>query len=495
MGIITKAASWDEKLLFSWEAYMVFLEKMNGLVWGIPALLLIVCVGIYICVRCRCPQIVLFPKAIAHFLLQFRGRNKSGGTSGYQALCTALAATVGTGNLIGVAGAIVIGGPGAIFWMWVFGFLGMGIKFAEVTLAVRYRSINKKREFVGGPMYIIRNGLSKPFHWLATVYCIFGLAASFGVGNATQVNAVVLGVDSILTCIGEQYSAQLHLFTGLVLAALLGVVLLGGAMRIGRAAEKVVPFAACGYLILSFFVILIRFTEIPNVFCSIITGAFSPKATTGGALGSAFIAMRVGASRGAFTNEAGMGTASIAHAGAEVEHPVEQGLMGIIEVFIDTIVICTLTALVILSSGITVPYGIGDGAKLAMGAFSHALGAWVEIPLSLMVICFASATILGWSLYGIRCAQFLFGENSWKVFACIQTIVVLVGALINTKTAWIFSELLNGLMLIPNMIALMALLPVLSAEVKFYKSGAQRRAVPQGSDYFKVTDVPGVPEI
>lgn len=449
---------------------MVFLEKVNGFIWGLPALMLIVSVGIYLCIRCKLPQVTLLPKAIMHFFAQFRSRNKRGGISGYQALCTALAATVGTGNLIGVAGAIVIGGPGAIFWMWVFGFLGMGIKFAEVTLAVRFRSTNSNHEFVGGPMYIIQNGLKKPFHWLATLYCIFGVAASFGVGNAAQVNAAVTGIDFLLVRSGGSQSFQVHLITGLLLAGFVGTVLLGGAKRIGCAAEKVIPFAACGYLLLSLLVIILRISEIPNVFSSIISGAFSPKAATGGALGSAFVTMRVGASRGTFTNEAGMGTASIAHAGADTDHPVSQGLMGIMEVFIDTILICTLTAIVILSSGILVPYGVSEGATLTMDAFSFVLGSWIEIPLSLTIVCFAIATILGWSLYGIRCAQFLFGENSWRAFAFIQTVVVLIGAIIDTKTAWLFSELLNGLMLIPNMIAILTLTSVLCTEIESYKN-------------------------
>lgn len=458
---------------------MGFLEKFNDFIWGIPALLLIVLVGVYLCVQCRFPQVTLFSKAIMHFISQFRRRNNGSGTSGYQALCTALAATVGTGNLIGVAGAIVIGGPGSIFWMWVFGFLGMGIKFAEVTLAVKFRSVNEKHEYVGGPMYIIRNGLRKPFHWLATIYCIFGVAASFGVGNAAQVNAVMTGIDSMLLCFGGEQTFRVHLVAGSMLAFFVGVVLLGGARRIGSAAEKVVPFAACAYLLLSAFVIVLRYYEIPNVLYSIISGAFSPKAATGGALGSAVVAMRVGASRGTFTNEAGMGTASIAHAGADTDQPVSQGLMGIMEVFIDTIVICTLTAVVILSSGVYVPYGVGDGATLTMDAFSFVLGSWVEIPLSLTIVCFATATILGWSLYGIRCAQFLFGVDSWKAFALMQIAVVLIGAVMDTKTAWLFSELLNGLMLIPNMIAMLALASVLRAETASYKKGHGKMPCPK----------------
>lgn len=456
---------------------MEVLESVNGIIWGVPALVLIVCVGVCICIKCRFPQLLMLPEALAHFASQFKEKKNTNGTSGYQALCTALAATVGTGNLIGVAGAIVIGGPGAIFWMWVFGFLGMGVKFAEVTLAVRFRTVNKQREFVGGPMYIIQNGLPKCFHWLATVYCILGIGASFGVGNAAQVNAVVMGMKSAFGCFNVAFTREMRLIIGIILAVLVCSVLLGGAKRIGNVAEKIVPVAAAGYICLCLLVIVFRGDVLPKALLAIVQGAFMPESVTGGVVGSAFLAMRIGASRGTFTNEAGMGTASIAHAGANCE-PVKQGLMGIVEVFIDTIVICTLTALVVLCSGVPITYGFGDGAELTVDAFSFVLGSWIEFPLALTIICFAVATILGWSLYGIRCAQYLFGDGSWRNFAILQSAAVVFAALAETKTAWLFSEIMNGMMLIPNMISLFALLTVVCYEQQGYKNRTRLKTVP-----------------
>lgn len=433
------------------------LQKVNSFVWGAPALLMILAVGIYFTIRTGFSQISLFGCAIKQFALQFTDPRK--GSSPYRALCTALAATVGTGNIIGVAGAIVIGGPGSIFWMWICGLLGMALKFVEATLAVHYRSKNRKGEWVAGPMYMIQGGLKKRWHWLAGVYCLFGVIASFGVGNAAQVNAVVETVVPLFS--GSKIPAlQRSYLIGVVLAVLCGAVLLGGAKRIGKMAEFVVPIAAVGYIFLCLFVLILSWKRIPSAFAEIILGAVAPKAVTGGMLGSAFLALKTGASRGTFTNEAGMGTASIAHGAADVTHPVKQGLMGVLEVFIDTIVICTLTALVILCSGIKIPYGLSDGATLTVDAFKYSLGTWVNVPLSIAVCLFAVATIFGWSLYGIRCAQFLFGEASWWVYILLQIVIVAISALIDTTAIWQFSEALNGLMLIPNLIALLLLSPV-----------------------------------
>ncbi len=446
------------------------LEAVNQFVWGIPALILILGVGIYLSIRTGFAQLMLFPRALRSFISRFRGRNIAGeGTSPYQALCTALAATVGTGNLAGVAGAIAIGGPGAIFWMWVCAFFGMVTKFAEATLAVRYREQNSSGEIVGGPMYMIRNGLGKRWHWLAGVYCFFGVVAAFGVGNATQINAVIGGVNSALRAFGGQESVQGNLVMGILLAILLTVLLLGGAKRIGKAAESLVPFASLLYLLLGFGVLCVRATAIPRAFAAIFTGAFSPRAVTGGVLGSAIQALRIGASRGVFTNEAGMGTAAIAHAAAQVRHPVEQGLMGIMEVFLDTIVICTMTALVVLCSGVTIPYGIDAGVSLTAQAFSAVYGEWICIPIALALCCFAVATVLGWGLYGARCAQYLFGEKVWRTFVFFQAVTVIVGAVLKTETVWMLSETVNGLMAIPNLLALAWLSPELAKLTKYYR--------------------------
>ena len=446
------------------------LENVNRFVWGIPALVLILGVGFFLSLRTGFAQITLFPKAVSCFLGQFHKKSNTGGVSPYQALCTALAATVGTGNIAGVAGAIAIGGPGAIFWMWICALFGMVTKFAEATLALRYRRKNAAGEYVGGPMYMITDGMGERWKWLAVVYCYFGVVASFGVGNATQINAVVSGVNSIITTFGGQESVAVNLLIGVILAVVITVLLLGGAKRIGTAAEKLVPFAAVGYLVLGAVVLIVRAEAIPAALRAICEGAFAPAAVTGGVIGSSFSALRIGAARGVFTNEAGMGTASIAHASAKVEHPVQQGLMGIMEVFLDTIVICTVTALVILCSGVNISFGIDTGAKLTNQAFSTVCGDWVCVPIALFLCCFAIATVLGWGLYGARCAQYLFGENAWKGFVYIQAGTVVLGAMLGTGTVWMLAEILNGLMAIPNLIALAWLSPELVRLLREYNS-------------------------
>ena len=452
-----------------------FLETVNRFVWGIPALVLILGVGIYLSVRTRFAQFYLFPKALRSFINQFRKKKSTDGVSPYRALCTALAATVGTGNIAGVAGAIAIGGPGAVFWMWVCALLGMATKFAEATLAVRYRVKNAQGEYVGGPMYMIRQGLGKRWQWLAAVYCFFAVVASFGVGNATQINAVIGGINSAVAAFGGKVSQQGNLILGITLAILITFMLLGGAKQIGSIAENLVPLASLAYLFLGLVVLMIRAEAIPGAFAAIIQGAFSPKAVTGGVLGSAFRALRVGASRGVFTNEAGMGTASIAHASAQVKHPVEQGLMGIMEVFLDTIVICTMTAMVILCSGVQIPYGSDSGGQLTTQAFSAVCGDWVSIPIALALCCFAIATILGWGLYGARCAQYLFGENVWKIFVYLQAVTVVLSSVLGTQTVWMLSETVNGLMAIPNLIALAWLSPELVRLTGEYRKKPDRK--------------------
>lgn len=447
---------------------MDLLQRIYNMVWSVPALVLILAVGVYLTVRTRCAQIRLFPQALKRFFSRIVEKQEDGeGVSSFQALCTALAATVGTGNLAGVAGAIAIGGPGAIFWMWICGVLGMIIKFAEATLALRYRTKNSTGEWIGGPMYMIRDGLPKAFRPLAGMYAFFGVVAAFGVGNATQINTVITGAADTLSMFGFSVGFGEKLLLGILLAALIGGMLLGGAKRIGRVAEMLVPFAAGLYLILGFLVLALRFGQIDDAFCSIFRGAWNPTAVTGGLIGSALTAMRTGISRGVFTNEAGMGTASIAHASAHVRHPVEQGMMGIVEVFLDTIVICTVTALVILCSGVRIPYGSDVGIGLTTAAFSAVLGPWVSAVITLSLCLFALATVLGWGLYGIRCAQFLFGDGVWKHFAVLQIATVILGAVLRADTVWLLAEIVNGLMAIPNLIALWALMPELQ---KIYQS-------------------------
>lgn len=451
---------------------MHYLQKLNEIVWGLPTIFLILGVGIYLSVRCKFPQFTLLPMAIKDFVRKCRPDRKcKGGQSSYRALCTALAATVGTGNIAGVAGAITIGGPGAVFWMWMCALLGMSIKFAEATLAVRYRVIDGQGGYMGGPMYIIRKGLSKRWHFLGSLYCFFGIIAALGVGNATQVNAVIGGIQSAVITMGYTMDRYWNWLIGIVLCVLVASVLLGGAEKIGAVAEGLIPFASVFYILLALWVILRCYGNIADAFALIIQGAFTPNAATGGLIGSVFMTLRTGAARGVFTNEAGMGTASIAHAGADVEHPCQQGLMGIMEVFIDTIVICTLTALVILTSGIDIPYGFEYGPVVTLNAFIHVCGEWVSIPLAICLCAFAIATIFGWGLYGLRCAQYLFGNHIWKAFACLQSVAVILGAIMSTGAVWVLAELINGLMAIPNLIALIALTPEVSQLTRSFQSG------------------------
>lgn len=437
---------------------MRILEAVNAFVWGAPALVLILGVGLYFTLAAGFPQIRLFPKAMSLFGSQFRRQKQADGTvSPFQALCTALAATVGTGNIAGVAGAIAIGGPGSVFWMWICAFLGMATKFAEASLAVKFRRLNRDGEYVGGPMYMIRYGMGRRWCFLGGMYAFFGVVAAFGVGNGTQINAVICGANHMLSFFGRGETRGGDLAMGLFLAVLITAMLLGGAKKIGLAAERLMPAAAAGYVLLCAAALSMRPAAVPAAFSAIIEGAFSPRAVTGGVIGSLFQALRVGVSRGVFTNEAGMGTASIAHAAANVRYPAQQGLLGMVEVFLDTIVICTLTALVILSSGTDIPYGLDEGAALTIRAFSAVLGEWVSIPIALFLCCFALATVLGWGLYGGRCAQYLFGEGAWRYFAVLQAVAVVVSAVVGTGTIWMISETVNGMMAIPNLIALWAL--------------------------------------
>ncbi len=435
-----------------------FLEKFNEAVWGVPMLVLILGVGLMLSICTGFAQIRLFPRAMRYFLGKLTAKEAQNGVSPMQALCTALAATVGTGNLAGVAGAIAIGGPGAVLWMWVSGILGMITKMAEATLSVRYR-VCRDGEYFGGPMHIIRAGLGKRWHFLAYFYAFFCVVAALGVGNATQVNAVVSGINAVLLSRGVAPSLGKNFLIGLSLAMLIGTILWGGAKRIGSMAERLVPFAAFAYLLLGILVLIARFQAIPGAIYSIFEGAFSPRAVTGGVIGSFLTTLRIGVSRGVFTNEAGMGTAGIAHAGADVAHPAEQGLLGIVEVFLDTIVICTMTALVILVSGVEIPFGTDPGASLTTLAFTAVCGDWAAVVIAGALCCFAIATILGWGLYGQRCAQFLFGDEVWREFALLQAAAVVLGAVGNTGVVWLLAEIVNGLMAVPNLIALVALMP------------------------------------
>ena len=430
--------------------------------WGVPAMVCILGVGLYLSLRTRFLQIRKFPLAIRSTLgRMFQKKTaQDGAMTPFQAVCTALAATVGTGNIAGVAGAIAIGGPGAVFWMWISALLGMCTKFAEVTLAMHFRERNAQGDYVGGPMYYIKNGLSRRWYWLAVLYSVFGVFTVFGTGNATQVNTITASINTALSSYGMLPADAVTLcrwIIGVAIALILMLVLLGGIKRIGRVTERLVPFMALLYVALALGVVVLNAGRIPAVLGAIVTGAFSPMAVTGGIVGSFFTSMQKGVARGIFSNEAGLGTGSIAHACADTQEPVRQGLFGIFEVFADTIVICTLTALVILLSGVPVSYGQAAGAELTISGFVATYGNWVTIFTAVAMCCFAFSTIIGWGLYGARCVEFLFSSRAIAPFMVVYSLVAILGATADLGLLWSIAETFNGLMSIPNLIALFLL--------------------------------------
>lgn len=437
-------------------------SAVNSFIWGMPAMICIVGVGLFLTMRTGFLQLRKFPYAIKVSLGRIFRRSEAadGAMTPFQAVCTALAATVGTGNIAGVAGAITIGGPGAVFWMWISALLGMCTKFAEVTLAVHFRETNAKGELVGGPMYYIKNGLGKNWQWLAVLFSIFGVLAVFGTGNATQANTIVAAVNSALLSFGllnPEHINLCNLVLGVIIALLVALVLLGGIKRIGSVTEKLVPFMALLYIVLGLGVVAAHWQIVPQVFGWIIQGAFNPAAVTGGVVGSCFLSLQKGVARGIFSNEAGLGTGSIAHACADTREAVQQGFFGIFEVFMDTILICTLTALVILCSGVPVIYGQAAGAELTIAGFEAVYGSWVSIFTAVAMCCFAFSTILGWGLYGARCLEFLFSSRVIKPFMLVYALVAIPGATMDLGLLWSIAETFNGLMSIPNLIAVFLL--------------------------------------
>lgn len=446
---------------------------VNNFIWGVPAMICIIGVGLYLSFRTRFLQIRKFPYAIKTTIGRVLRKKEAsdGAMTPFQAVCTALAATVGTGNIAGVAGAIAIGGPGAVFWMWISAFLGMCTKFSEVTLAVHFRERNADGDFVGGPMYYIKNGLGKHWQWLAVLFSVFGVLTVFGTGNATQVNTITTAINSALLnyhIIQESSLSICNLILGVTIAILVALVLLGGVKRIGKVTEKLVPFMAFIYILLALGVIILNIQNVPEIFSSIIYGAFNPSAVTGGIVGSFFLSVKKGVSRGIFSNEAGLGTGSIAHACADTKKPVKQGFFGIFEVFTDTILICTITALVILCSGIPVHYGKAAGAELTILGFTSTYGNWVSIFTAIALCCFAFSTIIGWGLYGARCIEFLFSSKVIKPFMILYSLVAILGATVDLGLLWSIAETFNGLMAIPNLIALFLLSGTVVKLVKEY---------------------------
>ena len=450
-------------------------SALNGFIWGVPAMVCIIGVGIWLSVRTNFIQIREFAHAIKVTIgrMFHKGEAEEGAVTPFQAVCTALAGTIGTGNIAGVAGAIAIGGPGAVFWMWCSALLGMCTKFSEVTLAVHFREKNSEGDWVGGPMYYIKNGLNKKWHFLAYIYAVLGVLTVFGTGNATQVNTITAAIDSALVNFGAAEDASglgtVNLIIGIIIAVLIGLVLIGGLKRIGSVTEKLIPFMAILYVVLSLGVIVLNIKAVPGVFADIVRGAFTPSGVTGGVVGSMFLSMKKGVSRGIFSNEAGLGTGSIAHAASDTKDPVQQGFFGVFEVFMDTIVVCTMTALVILTSGVNINYGEAAGAELTISGFTSTYGGWVTILTAVAMCCFAFSTILGWGLYGTRCLEFLLGSKANRPFMVIYSLVAIVGATADLGLMWDIADTCNGFMVIPNLIALFLLSGTVVKLVKDYQ--------------------------
>ena len=461
-----------------WTTINAFLKTVDNFVWGVPLMVLILCGGILLTVRLGVLQMRRLPLALKWMI-----KNEEGGKgeiSSFAALCTALSATIGTGNIVGVATAVCAGGPGALFWMIVAAFFGMATKFSEGLLAIKYRVVDKDGHSLGGPFYYIEQGMGSKWKWLAKIFAFFGVCVGlFGIGTFSQVNGIASAIQNFfdpnkvhtVAIPGIGTYSWTVVIASLILAFCVGAVLIGGIKRIGQVTEKLVPFMAVMYILLALGVVIINFKAIPGVFGAIIEGAFNPSAVTGGAVGSFFMSMKKGVSRGIFSNEAGLGTGSIAHACADTKKPVKQGFFGIFEVFVDTIVICTLTALVILCSGVSVGYGEAAGAELTISGFTSTYGGWVSIFTAVAMCCFAFSTIIGWGLYGTRCIEFLFGTKANKPFMVVYSLVAIVGATMNLGLMWSIAETFNGLMVIPNLIAVFLLSGVVVKLVKEYLAG------------------------
>lgn len=422
-------------------------STINGFVWGPPMLFLLVGTGVYLTIGTNFFSILKLGYVLKNTLLKIFSKDQSGEgeITPFQAVATALAATVGTGNIAGVATAIALGGPGAVFWMWVSAVFGMTTKFGEVVLSIKFREKTEDGRFVGGPMYYIANGLN--MKWLATVFAVFGAIAAFGIGNMVQSNSVAASLQ-------ESFNIS-PLVTGLVLAVLTALVILGGIKRIGSVTEKLVPGMATIYILGAIFIIIMNGSHIPEAFGLIFGNAFTGTAAVGGFAGSTLaMAVRFGVARGVFSNEAGLGSAPIAHAASTTDHPVRQGLWGVFEVFMDTIVICTLTALAILVSGL---WNTGaTGAALTTQAFDEAIigGGYI---VSIGIMLFAFSTILGWSYYGERCAEYLFGEKAIVPYRVIWIPFVVIGAIGGLDFIWALADTMNGLMAIPNLVGVLML--------------------------------------
>lgn len=435
---------------------MEILNKINSFVWGTPTLLLIFFTGVILTIRTNFFTVKNFGVAARLF---FKGDEKQSNNrlTPLQSASAALSATMGTGNIVGVAGAIALGGPGAVFWMWVSALFCMTIKFAEIALAVRYRETNRDGSYSGGAMYYIKNALPKFFAPLSIVFCICGVAAAFGVGNMTQINTMAASVSQLaktVAHISPRADFLIKLTVGIICAVVSAFVLKNDG-SIGRFCEKIIPVMTILYICMTVGAIAVNYTKLPSALTQIFVGAFSPKGVTGGVIGSAFVGVRFGMSRGVFSNEAGLGTAPTAYACSDGDE-VSLGLMGVMEVFIDTVVVCTLTALTLLCAG-DITYGVDTASTLTLSALINVYGKNIIFVFCPIVCFFAFSSTVGWGLYGTKFISFLLDENSKKPFLFIFILAMIPAAVFRADAVWVIAEILNGLMAIPNIVALLFL--------------------------------------
>ncbi|MBQ8740437.1 MAG: sodium:alanine symporter family protein [Clostridia bacterium] len=436
---------------------METLNKINSFVWGTPTLLLIFFTGVILTLRTNFFQLRFFKSSIKAFFGGNKVRGDGKRLSPMQSASTALSATMGTGNIVGVAGAVALGGPGAVFWMWVSSLFCMIVKFAEIALAVRYRETARDGSYMGGAMYYIKNALPRFFAPLGVVFCICGTVAAFGTGNMTQINTMSQSISQMVKAvidISPRGDFLIKLATGLICAILCGYVLKNDG-RIGSFCEKVIPVMTVLYIGITVGAIAFNYTKIPSVFAQIFVGAFSPKGVTGGVIGSAFVGMRFGMSRGVFSNEAGLGTAPTAYACSDGDE-VSLGLMGIMEVFIDTVVVCTLTALTLLCAG-DITYGVDMASSLTLNALTQVYGKNIIFIFCPVVCFFAFSSVIGWGLYGAKFVTFLLGDKAQKPFLFLFVAAMVPAAVFRADAVWVIAEILNGLMALPNITALLFL--------------------------------------
>ena len=450
---------------------------LNGIVMGWPGMILLVGTGVYYTFRCGGVQFKWFGYIMKNTIGKIFEKKEAGegAVTPFQAVCTALAATVGTGNIAGVTGAIALGGPGAVFWMWISALFGMCTKFAEVTLAIHFRERNDKGDWVGGPMYYISKGLGKNWKWLGSLFALFGMLAAFGIGNMTQINSIVTSISGTINSFTPINVNTANLIIGIIVAIFCGIVLIGGLKRIGQVTEKLVPFMAVIYILSALIIFFAHIGNIGNVLRSIFVGAFTPSAVVGGAAGITIsAAVKRGVGRGVFSNEAGLGSAPIAHAAADNDSAVRQGCFGVFEVFADTIVICTLTAFAVLMSGTPINFGQAAGADLTIAAFGTTFGRVGGIIISVGLTLFATSTILSWCLYGTRCAEFLFKTTKIiKPYQVIFCLIIVLGAVTELSLVWDIADTLNGLMALPNLVGLLALSPIVIKLTREYFNGVR----------------------